>query len=67
MTDTVPIANEINRLIAAGMREHEILLLIARRLRFPELMPAELSTAMQVAMADVERRMITGQRMKRCL
>jgi hypothetical protein len=65
MTDTVPVANEISRLIAAGMPEHEILVLIARR--FPELMPAELSTAIQVATADVERRMITGQRMKRCL
>jgi hypothetical protein len=65
MTDTAPVASEISRLIAAGMPEHEILPLIARR--FPELTPADLSTAMQVATADVERRMITGQRMKHCL
>jgi hypothetical protein len=64
MTDS-PVANEISRLIAAGMPEHEILVLIAQR--FPELMPAELSTAIQVATADVKRGMITGQRMKRCL
>ena len=61
----LPTLTPRNREGAAGMPEHEILALIARR--FPELTPAELSTAMQVATADVERRMITGQRMKHCL
>ena len=47
MLDTTHIATEIRHLIAAGTAERELLVRVARQ--FPDLTPAELSQALQVA------------------
>jgi len=52
--DTTPIAAAITRMIATGTTEQA--LLAAAVHLFPELTPAELSTALQVAQAAAERR-----------
>jgi uncharacterized protein (DUF433 family) len=53
MLDTTPVTAAITRLIAAGVTEGE---LVARVLRqFPEIMPAELSAALQVATDKAEK------------
>jgi hypothetical protein len=54
MLDTTPITTAITRLIAAGTTEAAVLAAVARR--FPELTWRELSTALQVAEAEAERR-----------
>ena len=54
MLDTTPIATAITRLIAAGVTEGEFVARVARL--FPDLSPAELSQALQVATATAERR-----------
>jgi hypothetical protein len=54
VTDTSRVATEITRLITTGTTEREILVAVAQR--FPDLTPAELSAALQGAIAAVERR-----------
>jgi hypothetical protein len=54
MFDTTPITTAIGRLIAAGMTEHELVAAVTQR--FPDITSAELSQALQVATAAVERR-----------
>ena len=54
MTDTTPITTAITRLITTGTTEQALLTAVARA--FPELSPAELSQALQVAHAAAERR-----------
>ena len=56
MLDTTPIATAITRLIAAGVTEGELVARVARL--FPDLSPAELSQALQVATATAERRAV---------
>ena len=53
MLDTTPITTEITRLITAGTTEQALLVAVARL--FPELTPAELSQALQVATTAAER------------
>ena len=54
MRDTTPITTAITRLITTGTTEAAVLAAVARR--FPELTWRELSTALQVAQAEAERR-----------
>jgi hypothetical protein len=54
MTDTTPIAIAITAMISTGVAEAAVLAAVARR--FPELTWRELSTALQVAQAEAERR-----------
>jgi hypothetical protein len=54
MLDTAEATTAIARLIAAGTTEAAVLAAVARR--FPELTWRELSTALQVAQAEAERR-----------
>jgi hypothetical protein len=54
MLDTTPITTAITRLISTGTTEAAVLAAVARR--FPELSWRELSTALQVAQAEAERR-----------
>jgi hypothetical protein len=54
MQDTAPIATEICRLITAGVAEDELVARVVRQV--PELTPAELSAALQLATATAERR-----------
>jgi hypothetical protein len=54
MHDTTPVATAITRLIAAGLAEPMLLAVIAQQ--FPDLKPAELLQALQVAQAAAERR-----------
>jgi hypothetical protein len=53
MLDTTPITAEITKLIAAGTTENALLLAVATL--FPDLSPAELSQALQVATTAAER------------
>jgi len=53
MLDTTPITTEITRLIATGTTEQALLSAVAHL--FPNLSPAELSQALQVATAAAER------------
>jgi hypothetical protein len=53
MLDTTPIAAAIIRLIATGVTEGELVARVARL--FPDLSPAELSEALQVATAAAGR------------
>jgi hypothetical protein len=54
MLDTTPVTTAITRLISTGTSE-EVLLAAVMHL-FPNLTPAELSQALQVAQAAAERR-----------
>ena len=52
--DTSAVANQLARLITAGTTERELVATVARA--FPDLSPAELSQALQVAQAQAERK-----------
>jgi hypothetical protein len=54
MLDTTPVATAITRLISTGTAEEALLAAVAYL--FPELTPAELSQALQVAQAAAERK-----------
>jgi hypothetical protein len=56
MLDTTPITTAITRLISTGTSERALLIAVARL--FPELSPAELSQALQVATAAAERKVL---------
>jgi hypothetical protein len=53
MLDTTRVTTEITRLITTGTTEQALLVAVARL--FPELTPAELSQALQVATTAAER------------
>jgi hypothetical protein len=54
MLDTTPVTTAITRLITAGTTEQPLLAAVVQR--FPNLSPAELSQALQVATAAAERK-----------
>jgi hypothetical protein len=54
MLDTTPVTTAITRLISTGTTEQA--LLTAVTYLFPDLSPAELSQALQVATTQAERR-----------
>jgi hypothetical protein len=54
MLDTTPVTTAITRLISTGTTEKALLTAVAHL--FPNLSPAELSQALQVAQAAAERR-----------
>jgi len=54
MLDTTPVTTAITRLISTGTTERAPLAAVAHL--FPELTPAELSQALQVAQAAAERK-----------
>ena len=56
MLNITPITIEITRLISTGTAEQALLVAVARA--FPELTPAELSQALQVAKAAAERKVL---------
>jgi uncharacterized protein (DUF433 family) len=56
MTGNSPVTIEIAKLITAGVAEQELLAAVARS--FPELTPAELSQALQVATTAGERKVV---------
>jgi hypothetical protein len=53
MPDTTPITTAIARMITTGTTEQALLAAVAAA--FPDLSPAELSQALQVAQAQAER------------
>jgi hypothetical protein len=53
MTDTTTVATEIRHLISTGTPERRLLATVAQH--FPDLTPAELSQALQVATTAAER------------
>jgi len=53
MLDTTPVTTAITRLISTGTAEQALLAAVAHL--FPNLSPAELSAALQVATAAAER------------
>ena len=54
MLDTTPVTTAITKLISTGTTEQALLAAVAHL--FPNLSPAELSQALQVATAAAERR-----------
>ena len=54
MLDTTPVTTAITRLISTGTTEEALLTAVAHL--FPNLSPAELSQALQVATAAAERK-----------
>jgi hypothetical protein len=56
MLDTTPVTAEITKLITTGTTEQALLTAVAQL--FPNLSPAELSQALQVATAAAERRVL---------
>jgi len=54
MLDTTPVTTAITRLISTGTTEQALLVAVAHL--FPNLSPAELSQALQVAQTEAERR-----------
>ena len=56
MLNITPITIEITRLISTGTTEQALLVAVARA--FPELTPAVLSQALQVATAAAERKVL---------
>jgi hypothetical protein len=54
MLDTTPVTKAITRLISTGTTEQALITAVAYL--FPNLSPAELSQALQVAQAAAERR-----------
>jgi hypothetical protein len=57
MLDTTPVTTAITRLISTGTTEQALLTAVAHL--FPNLSPAELSEALQVATAAAERKVAT--------
>jgi hypothetical protein len=53
MLDTTPVTATIKHLISTGTTEQALLAAVARR--FPDLSPAELSQALQVATTAAEQ------------
>jgi hypothetical protein len=56
MVDTTPITAAITRLISTGTTEEALLTAVAYL--FPNLSPAELSAALQVATTEAERKVL---------
>jgi hypothetical protein len=56
MLDTTPVTTAITRLISTGTTEEVLLIAVAHL--FPNLSPAELSQALQVATTEAERRAV---------
>jgi len=56
MLDTTPITTAITRLISTGTTEEALLTAVAYL--FPNLSPAELSAALQVATTEAERKVL---------
>jgi hypothetical protein len=56
MLNITPITIKITRLISTGTTEQALLVAVAQA--FPELTPAELSQALQVATAAAERKVL---------
>ena len=56
MVDTTPITTAITRLISTGTTEEALLTAVAYL--FPNLSPAELSAALQVATTEAERKVL---------
>jgi hypothetical protein len=56
MLDTTPVTTAISRLISSGITEQAVLAEVSRR--FPWLTWRELSSALQVAQAEAERRIV---------
>ena len=54
MLDTTPVTTAITRLISTGTTEEALLVAVAHL--FPNLSPAELSQALQVATTEAERK-----------
>ena len=54
MLDTTPITTAITKLISTGTTEQALLAAVAHL--FPNLIPTELSQALQVAQAQAERK-----------
>jgi hypothetical protein len=54
MLDTTPITKTITRLISTGTGEQALIAAVAQM--FPDLTPAELSQALQVATTEAERK-----------
>jgi len=54
MLDTTPVTSAITRLISTGTTEQALLTAVAHL--FPNLSPAELSQALQVATTEAERK-----------
>jgi hypothetical protein len=54
MLDTTSLTKAITKLITSGVSEGELLVRVTRQ--FPNLSPAELSQALQVATTEAERR-----------
>jgi hypothetical protein len=59
MLDTTPVTTAITRLISTGTTEQALLTAVAHL--FPNLSPAELSQALQVATTAAERKVKTRQ------
>ena len=57
MLDTTPVTTAITRLISTGTTEQALLTAVAHL--FPNLSPAELSQALQVATTAAERKVKT--------
>jgi hypothetical protein len=58
MFDTTPVITEIAKLITAGLAERQLLAVVSRR--YPDLSPAELSQALQVATTAAERHAVVA-------
>jgi hypothetical protein len=56
MLDTTPVTTAITRLISTGTTEEALLTAVAHL--FPNLSPAELSQALQVATTAAERQVV---------
>jgi len=56
MLDTTPVTTAITHLIRTGTTEQALLAAVAHL--FPQLSPAELSQALQVAQAEAERKVL---------
>jgi uncharacterized protein (DUF433 family) len=59
MLDTTPVTTAITRLISTGTTEQALLAAVTQL--FPELTPAELSQALQVATAAAEKKVLRPQ------
>jgi hypothetical protein len=62
MLDNTPITTAITRLISTGTTEQALLAAVAHL--FPDLSPAELSQALQVATTAAERRALRSAALK---
>jgi hypothetical protein len=57
MLDTTPVTTAITKLISTGTTEEALIAAVAHM--FPNLSPAELSQALQVAQAAAERKVVS--------